>query len=35
VLTVGVDRSVVETALRGGELRCPVLVCGGGPYPIL
>ena len=33
MLTVGVDRSAVETALRGGELGCPALGCGGRLAP--
>ena len=28
MVTVGVDRAVVETALLGGELGCPALGCG-------
>lgn len=32
-MTVGVDRSAVETALRGGELGCPSLGCGGRLAP--
>ena len=34
VITVGVDRAAVEAALQGGELRCPVVDCGGrlGPW---
>jgi len=32
-MTVGVDCSAVETALRGGELRCPVLGCAGRLAP--
>jgi len=33
VVTVGVDRAVVETALLGGELGCPALGCGGRLAP--
>jgi hypothetical protein len=34
MLTVGVDRGVVETALCGGVLRCPAAGCGQrlGPW---
>ncbi len=33
MMTVGVDRAVVETALLGGELGCPVLGCPGRLAP--
>jgi hypothetical protein len=32
-MTVGVDRSAVETALCGGGLGCPVAGCGGRLAP--
>jgi hypothetical protein len=32
-MTVGVDRSAVETVLRGGGLGCPVLGCGARLVP--
>ena len=33
VMTVGVDRAAVETALLGGELGCPALGCAGRLAP--
>lgn len=33
MLTVGVDRAVVEAALAGGELQCPGLECAGRLAP--
>lgn len=33
MMTVGVDRAAVETALIGGELGCPVLGCAGRLAP--